>query len=193
MEWKTVSFGIFDGVRGHREHAGISLEGVDLRAARRQERYIEGRVAADSWSAAAGELVEFWVQLAEVFERCLPAEPPLDRLVVEVEPEGGQIKAYFNDTKDRFRQSPLVLNAILPLMDEEYHALPDPGESAEDERAFEEQMLALRERARAALQVSLAEPGACGAMDRLLSIHKLALEIRWESSDPDEDLDIPLA
>ena len=193
MKWKSVSFGIFDGKRGHREHAGVYLDGVDFRTTKRQERYIEGRLAAESWPEATEELVEFWTQVAGVFEACLPAEPPLDLVIVEIEPEGGQLKAYFNDTKNRLRQSPLVINAIVPVMSEEYDALPDPSESEEAERDFDTRILGMRDRARGALLESLRAPTAAAAMSELVSKHGLTLKIRWESSDPDEVVAVPPA
>ena len=45
MKWKTVSFAMINGYRGHIEHEGVHTDGVDLPRARRQELYIEGLAA----------------------------------------------------------------------------------------------------------------------------------------------------
>jgi hypothetical protein len=191
MDWKTISFGIFDGKRGSKEQPGIHTDGVDLRTARRQELYIEGHIAAADWPAVTRELAEYWLQIAAVYDRCLPAEPPLDTLVVEIEPEGGQLKSYLEDSTGKRTASPLVLNGIVRIMDEGYHALPAPDESEEDELAFEQGINSIRAAARQALVDSLRSPQASRAIwdgGGLATKHDLTVVLR-DQDEGDEPLE----
>ena len=84
-----------------------------------------------------------------------------------------------------------MLNGIVRIMDEGYHALPAPDESEEDELAFEEGINSIRAAARQALVDSLRSPQASRAIwdgGGLATKHDLTVVLR-DQDEGDEPLD----
>lgn len=184
MNWHTIVTPI-ERTDPFLRREGIDITGEDLRTANSQRLYVEGQIQASTWPAVAVALIEFWQRAAELFGAALPGEPSWDRLHIRVMPEGGQLKTYLSDTKNPLRVSPLVVNAIVDLMGDQYDALPDPEEFEAEFGEGYDQLCFL---ARDALIVSSATPAAGYPMRRLLEEHGLRVFMRWEETGEGQEL-----
>lgn len=184
MEWKSIPTPGRPGA--------ATAAAPDLRTARRQLLYIEGKVHAKSWPEVTTQLGEFWEQIAVAFEPCFPSDPPWDQLVIQVLPEGGQLKAHLAESANPMRTSPLIVNAIVELMSEQYEQLPDPDDSGEADALFDAGIASLRTLARDALLASLETPAANRAIRTFTLRHGLGVRIHWLSTDRAQPLAVTL-
>ena len=135
------------------------------------------------------QLVDYWRQVATVFDRCLPAKPPLDLVIIEFEPEGGLIKAYFNDSKNQRRSSPVVLNGVVSIMAEAYECCHRRMSRTRPSKRSTRASRRCERETECAIVDSLREPEAAALMSQLVSKHGLTMKLRWEGSEEDKDLE----